>query len=221
MTTTFAIVTTNKFEWARCGGVYPILKTGLGDVVKFQFDVGPRWLMPNEYTLVPHSAIVGKCINNQDYESELTLNRLYVLVRSSPILYNFIDDTGAMRGCRSHRFTLVQSGLPLPANKESTPMDRNTYLKLTIETDHKIYAIKTVRTLTGSGLKEAKDMVENGMIFHSNMANLIALVSNFPRVWNDNSGHLPLPKLVVTGYDKPVPVVEPVDMNNYFIPSSF
>ena len=38
-------------------------------------------------------------------------------------------------------------------------------LKLTIVTDQNIHAIKELRAIAGLGLKEAKDMVERGMIF--------------------------------------------------------
>ena len=107
-----------------------------------------------------------RCIDTGGWDAHLTVGKEYIFNYAEDDYVNIANDKGGAGRYRAHRFELVQENpnSPLPANPSNG--DTNMFVKMTFITDRKINLIKELRSLTGSGLKEAKDAVEAGIIFN-------------------------------------------------------
>lgn len=92
-----------------------------------------------------------------------------------------------------------------PSNGDTTML-----VKMTFITDHKINLIKEMRTLTGSGLREAKDAVEGGIIF--NLLNFNE-VKQFAKVVDmiDQTYTYHQAAYTLENYVRPIRPADPVD----------
>ena len=105
-----------------------------------------------------------RCVDGEhDY---LTLGKDYSVIEMT-ITDDFIkviNDVGCPAYYASTRFEPMPKASTTTHQKGNTPMR----IKMTFITARKIHLIKELRSLTGSGLREAKDAVECGIIFDLN-----------------------------------------------------
>lgn len=101
----------------------------------------------------------------------LTKDRMYMVFDIHKELDSWFvrvcDDQNCTRSFCASRFEpWFKPAAPATPPVNPSNGDTNMFVKMTFITDRKINLIKELRSLTGSGLKEAKDAVEAGIIFN-------------------------------------------------------
>lgn len=151
---------------------------------------------------------------------EITEGRLYeVLDLNDHKMFDIRDNYGDASAFFRDRFEFVAAPTSpaTPQNKEAAPMF--THLLVTFEKTNKIYLIKELRRITGAGLREVNDMVENGITFQT-ASHILDLINSLTAAYKSgiidlNGRPLSMPKLTITPYVKPEPVLTPVSGANY------
>ena len=86
---------------------------------------------------------------------------------------------------------------PINQVPEGPTKEKTMYL-IKFKTDVKINAIKTLRAITGIGLREAKDSIEQGLIVSSDQFEMLLLT--FERQWKLVQSNHPMPIFEVSYY---------------------